>query len=63
MNPSVPPASEQFPSRPANSAALATFGSASAKGATSTTLWSQFAADTRSSYGFYGKDVDWDANP
>jgi sigma-B regulation protein RsbU (phosphoserine phosphatase) len=24
-------------------------------------LWSQFAADTRSSYGFYGKDVDWDA--
>jgi serine phosphatase RsbU (regulator of sigma subunit) len=24
-------------------------------------LWSQFAADARSSYGFYGKDVDWDA--
>ena len=24
-------------------------------------LWSQFTADTRSSYGFYGKDVDWDA--
>ena len=23
-------------------------------------LWTQFAADTRSSYGFYGKDVDWD---
>jgi len=23
-------------------------------------LWSQFAADARSSYGFYGKDVDWD---
>ena len=23
-------------------------------------LWSQFAADTRSSYGFYGKDLDWD---
>jgi serine phosphatase RsbU (regulator of sigma subunit) len=23
-------------------------------------LWSQFAADTRSTYGFYGKDVDWD---
>ena len=22
-------------------------------------LWSQFAADARSSYGFYGKDVDW----
>ncbi len=21
-------------------------------------LWSQFAADARSSYGFYGKDVD-----
>jgi len=23
-------------------------------------LWAQFAADARSSYGFYGKDVDWD---
>src|SRR5271156_6405267 len=23
-------------------------------------LWSQFAADTRSTYGFYGKDVDWE---
>ncbi|HTP70399.1 MAG TPA: PP2C family protein-serine/threonine phosphatase [Dongiaceae bacterium] len=23
-------------------------------------LWSQFAADARSSYGFYGKDIDWD---
>ncbi|HVH70948.1 MAG TPA: hypothetical protein VNB49_07555 [Candidatus Dormibacteraeota bacterium] len=23
-------------------------------------LWSQFAADARASYGFYGKDVDWD---
>ncbi len=23
-------------------------------------LWSQFAADTRSSYGFYGRDVDWE---
>jgi serine phosphatase RsbU (regulator of sigma subunit) len=23
-------------------------------------LWSQFAADVRASYGFYGKDVDWE---
>src|SRR5690242_21915062 len=23
-------------------------------------LWSQFTADARASYGFYGKDVDWD---
>ncbi len=23
-------------------------------------LWSQFAADARSSYGFYGRDVDWE---
>jgi len=23
-------------------------------------LWNQFTADARSSYGFYGKDVDWD---
>lgn len=24
-------------------------------------LWSQFTADTRASYGFYGKDIDWEA--
>ncbi|MGH9675987.1 MAG: PP2C family protein-serine/threonine phosphatase, partial [Candidatus Acidiferrum sp.] len=24
-------------------------------------LWSQFAADARASYGFYGRDVDWEA--
>src|SRR5437879_8024887 len=23
-------------------------------------LWSQFAADARSSYGFYDRDVDWE---
>src|SRR5260221_3439409 len=23
-------------------------------------LWSQFSADAQSSYGFYGKDVDWE---
>ncbi|HTZ48983.1 MAG TPA: PP2C family protein-serine/threonine phosphatase [Verrucomicrobiae bacterium] len=23
-------------------------------------LWSQFVSDARSSYGFYGKDIDWD---
>jgi phosphoserine phosphatase RsbU/P len=23
-------------------------------------LWSQFSADTRASYGFYGRDIDWD---
>src|SRR5271154_1243825 len=23
-------------------------------------LWSQFTADARSSYGFYGKDVNWE---
>jgi hypothetical protein len=23
-------------------------------------LWSQFAADARASYGFYGRDVDWE---
>src|SRR5712692_2846878 len=22
-------------------------------------LWSQFTADTRASYGFYGKEIDW----
>src|SRR5262245_6588360 len=23
-------------------------------------LWSQFSADTRAGYGFYGRDIDWD---
>src|ERR1700731_3633654 len=23
-------------------------------------LWTQFAADARASYGFYGSDIDWD---
>src|SRR5579859_5443797 len=23
-------------------------------------LWSQFSADARASYGFYGRDIDWD---
>src|SRR5277367_7130645 len=23
-------------------------------------LWAQFSADARASYGFYGRDVDWD---
>src|SRR5262245_52269338 len=23
-------------------------------------LWSQFTADTRATYGFYGRDIDWD---
>ncbi|MGC2769956.1 MAG: PP2C family protein-serine/threonine phosphatase [Candidatus Acidiferrum sp.] len=60
MNPSVPPASEQFASRPANSGQAPSFWQRVSEGRAIDDLWSQFAADTRSSYGFYGKDVDWD---
>jgi sigma-B regulation protein RsbU (phosphoserine phosphatase) len=60
MNPSAPPASEQFASRPANSGRAPRFWQRVSEGRAIDDLWSQFAADTRSSYSFYGKDVDWD---
>jgi phosphoserine phosphatase RsbU/P len=60
MDPSAPPASEQFASRPANSGRAPSFWQRVSEGRAIDDLWSQFAADTRSSYSFYGKDVDWD---
>jgi len=39
---------------------LATFWHRVSEGRRIDDLWSQFAADARSSYGFYGKDLDWD---
>jgi sigma-B regulation protein RsbU (phosphoserine phosphatase) len=60
MSPSAPPASEEFRSRPANSGRAPSFWQRVSEGRAIDDLWSQFAADTRSSYGFYGKDVDWD---
>jgi sigma-B regulation protein RsbU (phosphoserine phosphatase) len=39
---------------------VATFWQRVSEGRDLDDLWSQFAADARSSYSFYGKDVDWD---
>ncbi|HKE08929.1 MAG TPA: PP2C family protein-serine/threonine phosphatase [Candidatus Acidoferrum sp.] len=39
---------------------MATFWQRVSEGRRIDDLWSQFAADARSSYGFYGKDLDWD---
>lgn len=52
-----PPASEP---RPAGTSRLGNFWQRVSEGRRIDDLWSQFAADARSSYGFYGKDVDWD---
>ncbi len=55
--PQTPNASE---SRPASFSRLGNFWQRVSEGRRIDDLWSQFAADARSSYGFYGKDVDWD---
>ena len=47
-------------SRPALLTRVANFWQRVSEGRRIDDLWSQFAADARSSYGFYGKDVDWD---
>lgn len=46
--------------RPTTKGRMGTFWQRVSEGRDIDDLWSQFAADTRSSYGFYGKDVDWD---
>jgi phosphoserine phosphatase RsbU/P len=48
------------PHRPAKSGWLRGFWQRISEGRALDDLWSQFAADARSSYGFYGKDVEWD---
>lgn len=58
MSPSVPPTSKQSAAHPGGKAH--DFWQRVSEGRNIDDLWSQFAADTRSSYGFYGKDVDWD---
>lgn len=45
--------------RPAPTSRLGNFWQRVSEGRRIDDLWSQFAADARSSYGFYGKDVDW----
>ena len=46
--------------RPVSNSRLGNFWQRVSEGRRIDDLWSQFAADARSSYGFYGKDVDWD---
>jgi len=46
--------------RPVSTSRLGNFWQRVSEGRRLDDLWSQFAADARSSYGFYGKDVDWD---
>jgi phosphoserine phosphatase RsbU/P len=58
MSTSVPPTSKQSAARASGKAH--DFWQRVSEGRNIDDLWSQFAADTRSSYGFYGKDVDWD---
>ncbi len=55
----APPPSTSEP-RPARLSRLGNFWHRVSEGRRIDDLWSQFAADARSSYGFYGKDVDWD---
>jgi phosphoserine phosphatase RsbU/P len=55
----APPPGASEP-RPAPLTRLGNFWQRVSEGRRIDDLWSQFAADARSSYGFYGKDVDWD---
>jgi len=59
---SIPPGSGVSSSRPAAAPAdrLRHFWQRVTEGRQLDDLWSQFAADARASYGFYGKEVDWE---
>jgi phosphoserine phosphatase RsbU/P len=57
MNPAAPPS---IPSPTPRLGRVRDFWQRLSEGRDIDDLWSQFAADTRSSYGFYGKDVDWE---
>ena len=60
MSSSAPPASQADAPRPGAVQRVSGFWQRVSEGRDLDDLWSQFAADARSSYGFYGKDVDWD---
>jgi len=60
MASSAPPTPSASEPRPAPTTRLGNFWQRVSEGRRIDDLWSQFAADARSSYGFYGKDVDWD---
>jgi sigma-B regulation protein RsbU (phosphoserine phosphatase) len=54
------PSAPQTPTRPARFERAGNFWQRVSEGRNIDELWKQFTADARSSYGFYGKDVDWD---
>jgi sigma-B regulation protein RsbU (phosphoserine phosphatase) len=59
----IPPAASQAPplrSREGFGTRVRNFWQRVSEGRQIEDLWSQFAADARASYGFYGSDVDWD---
>jgi sigma-B regulation protein RsbU (phosphoserine phosphatase) len=60
MTSSVPPPPGASEPHPPPHSRLGNFWQRVSEGRRIDDLWSQFAADARSSYGFYGKDVDWD---
>src|SRR5713101_475752 len=60
---STPPAASSAPPTPARehfSTHVRNFWQRVSEGRQIDDLWTQFAADARASYGFYGSDVDWD---
>jgi serine phosphatase RsbU (regulator of sigma subunit) len=60
---SMPPAASPAPSARTHehfSARVRNFWERVSEGRQLDDLWTQFAADARASYGFYGRDVDWD---
>src|SRR5271167_2032650 len=60
MSSSAPSTTAPTPRRPPRFRRAREFWQRVSEGRDIDDLWSQFAADTRSSYGFYGKDVDWE---
>jgi phosphoserine phosphatase RsbU/P len=62
MSASASPTPSVSPQAPAGGAAhrVRQFWQHVSEGRQLDDLWSQFAADARASYGFYGKDVDWE---
>ena len=60
MSSSAPPASQADAPRSGAVQRVSGFWQRVSEGRDLDDLWSQFAADARSSYGFYGKDVDWE---
>jgi sigma-B regulation protein RsbU (phosphoserine phosphatase) len=59
MSASGPTTSASLPPRPTLLERVQNFWQRVSEGRAVEDLWSQFAADARSTYGFYGKDVDW----